>query len=144
MVDKVQGFVGISELIFLGCASYFDLKNRAIPIFLLGVFGVLGIFYNVIWNYQKLEDLFLSVVIGCFFMCISWISKEAIGYGDSLSFIVLGLLEGGIGVLRIVFAAFLLSSLYCVWRLLKFKDKRCDTIPFLPFLFLATLGVRVL
>lgn len=136
----VQGF----EVLFLGIGSYLDIKNREIPMEFLAAFGCFGILCNMVLKYQSMKNIISGISIGIFFLLIGWVTKEAIGYGDGLGLCVLGLFEGWSGMIPLVFGAFLLSSVYGIWRIIGFREQKGDTMPFYPFLFLAFMGVIVL
>lgn len=129
------------EFLFLGLGSYFDMKSRELPLGFLTVFGVCGLFLNLIWKYQTFELVLGSLLIGGLFLLIGKVTKEAIGYGDGLCFMILGIYEGWKSMIGILGAAFLLSGIYGIWKMLCRGGKSSDTIPFLPFLFLAQIGV---
>lgn len=43
---------------------------------------------------------------------LSWFTQESFGYGDSILILILGILSGGWNLLWILFAAFLIASVY--------------------------------
>lgn len=139
-----QYILQVVELLFLGVGSYFDVKSRELPLLFLGGFGLLGIFFNVIWKYQKLEMILGGVFLGGLFLLIGKVSKEAVGYGDGLCFMVLGVFEGWKSMITILCISFLLSAVYGVWKLVWREAKVNDTMPFLPFLLLARIGELIL
>ena len=128
------------ELLFLGIGSYLDIKSRELPMLFFIVFGAAGIFYNQIYHYQSISSMVAGGCIGVLFLLISWLTKEEIGYGDGLGIIVLGVMEGGAGILPILFAAFFLSGMYGLWKMIGLKDGRETAIPFFPFLFIGLIG----
>ncbi len=129
------------ELLYLGIGSYLDMKNKELPVKFFVAFGMAGILYNKIYHYQSIASMVLGVCTGCIFLIIGWITKEAIGYGDGLGVLVLGIMEGAKGILPVLFAAFCLSGVYGLWRMFVMKGTREDTIPFFPFLFIGFIGV---
>lgn len=128
------------EFLFLGLGSYFDLKSRELPLKFLAVFGMFGIFLNLIWKYQTFEQVFGSLLIGGLFLLIGKMTKEAIGYGDGLCFMILGIFEGWKTMIGILAAAFFFSGIYGIWKILCHGGKTSDAMPFLPFLLLAQIG----
>lgn len=132
------------ELLYLGIGTYFDIKTRELPLGFLTFFGLLGVICNLIWSYQSLRNIFIGCCIGGIFLTVGRLTKEAIGYGDGLSLLILGIFEGWKGMLSIVFTAFLLSGAYGLWRMIGFGESGSDTMPFFPFLFLALIGVILL
>lgn len=136
----IQGF----ELIFLGVGSYFDIKNRELPMEFLAAFGVFGIVCNVIGKYQSIKSIVIGCSIGLLFILIGKVTKEAIGYGDGVGLWILGIFEGWDGLIPIVFGAFCLSAVYGLWKIIGLKQCLNDTMPFYPFLLIALVGVIVL
>ena len=128
------------ELLFLGIGSYLDMKSRELPIKFFVFFGVTGIFYNTVCHYQSIASMVFGACIGGMILIIGWITKEAIGYGDGLGILVLGIMEGAMGVLPILFVAFCLSGVYGMWKMYGLKSTRGDTFPFFPFLFMGFMG----
>lgn len=138
-----QYFLQGTEVLFLGLGTYFDIKDQEIPLTFLLVFGGLAIIYNVVWKYQTLQNVLIGICIGGLFLFVGWLTQEAIGYGDGLGLVILGLFEGWQGMIPIVFGAFLLSGVYGIWRLIGLQKSRNDVMPFFPFLLIARMGVML-
>lgn len=136
----VQGF----ELLFFGIGSYFDIKDRELPMLFLTFFGMLAVVCNILWKYQSLESVIMGSVIGGSFLVIGWVSKEAVGYGDGIGLLILGIFEGFHGMVPVMAGAFIFSGIYGLWNLLGLKKSGSDTMPFFPFLLLAFIGVMLL
>lgn len=132
------------EFLFLGIGSWLDLRTRELPLKFFGIFGFLALGCNVVWNYQKIQSLLAGGAVGIFFLSLGWLTKEAIGYGDGLGILILGMFEGVKNVSLILFGAFLLGGIYGGYRMLTKKSKATDTLPFFPFLMLSYLGVWIL
>ena len=139
-----NGCINVVEFLFLSVGSYFDLKNREIPVNYLLIFGVLGIAVNIIWKYQPILEVLAGGCIGVVFLAVGWMTKEAIGYGDGWALLILGIMKGWPGLIPVVFGAFLLSGVYGIWRLIGLKASREETMPFYPFLLIAYVGVGML
>lgn len=134
-------FIQGTELLFLGVGSYFDVKDQQIPTWFFPPFGVFGIICNITWRYQKFQDVFWGICIGCIFLLIGRMTEEEIGYGDGLGILILAILEGCQGVLFLVFPALMLSGIYGLGRLIVCHKSPKDTIPFFPFLLISLTGV---
>jgi prepilin signal peptidase PulO-like enzyme (type II secretory pathway) len=76
-----------------------------------------------------------------FFFFISKFTKEAIGYGDSWLILILGIYLGSFEVLQVLFWATILAAIVALFLLCKKRCKRNITIPFVPYLAVAFLGV---
>ena len=133
-------FLQGAELFFLGIGTYFDIRNRELPLLFLNGFAILGISLNIVWKYQKLEMIFGGLFIGSVFLLIGKFTKEAIGYGDGLCFMILGIFKGWKSMCGILWGAFFLSGIYGLWKMMRRGGKSSDTMPFLPFLLLAQIG----
>ena len=131
-------------LLFLGVGAWIDLKHKALPVFFFGIFGVIAIVLNQVWNYQSMAQMLFGGAFGGVFLMIGRFTREAIGYGDGLGIVILGLFYGIFRVQNVVFGAFLLSGVYGMWKKYARKAPCVDTIPFFPFLFAAALGGTVL
>lgn len=137
-------FVQGMELLFLGIGTYFDIRDRKLPEWFLLVFGGLGVACNLFLNYQKAAEAVAGLCVGGMFLLIGWITGEAIGYGDGIGLMILGVLGGLQGILPILFIAFFCSGIYGLWKMIGCGRSKNDTMPFYPFLFLALMGVIVL
>lgn len=143
-MDLIESVIWILELLFLGIGSFFDMKERELPVLFLQVFAGLGILFNGLWKYQNLWEVVLGSLFGTAFLVIGVLTKEQIGYGDGIGLVILGILEGFKGMLPIVTGAFLLSGIYGLWSLLGVKKSGDTAIPFFPFLLLTFMGVTLL
>ncbi len=132
------------ELLFLGIGAYYDLKNKELPMSFLMIFLMISLFCNIILQYQSLSDFLIGGSIGSVFLGAGWLTKEEIGYGDGIGIVILGIMKGWKGLIPVIFTAFLLSGIYGLWRLIGFKEPGNSTMPFFPFLFIASIGVILL
>ena len=87
----VQG----SELLYLCAGVWFDIKEQKLPVWFLRIFIMLAICCNVFLKYQNFREVLAGCILGAIFLFIGWLSKEAIGYGDGIALLTLGIFEGG-------------------------------------------------
>lgn len=132
------------ELLFLGIGTYFDVRNQKLPMGFFLFFGFIACVRNILLPYQSLRDVLGGACIGGLFLFTGWITKEAIGYGDGLGLVILGILEGWQGMIPIVLAAFVLSGVYGMWCLIGLRESPRTEMPFYPFLLIAFMGVLLL
>lgn len=143
-MDWNQYFLQGLELLFLGTGTFFDVKDKELPVLYLQIFGGLGILCNLLWKYQSPKEFILGSAIGGSFLVLGRLNDEAIGYGDGIGLAILGAFEGFEGMIPIVTAAFLFSGIYGLWALFGVKKSGSDTMPFFPFLLLAFMGVELI
>lgn len=131
----------MGTLLFL-CAV-FDLKSRRIPILVLGMMNMLAIFLCLLCR-ERFFSVCIGVFVGGLFLLISKLTKEAIGYGDSYLMLIFGIYLGGLSVLQLLFLASFLSGVFSLICLCFLKWKRKATLPFVPFMAIAYVGVMCL
>ena len=141
-MDWKQYYIQGLELLYFCTGSYFDVKDKEIPNWFLLVFLVAAFLCNIFGDYQSFFEMLAGIFVGAGFLLICWLSKEAMGYGDGIALITLGIFEGGRQMFPIVFWAFFMSGIYGGWKLLILKKQRRETMPFVPFLLFAFLGVK--
>lgn len=143
-MNWVSYFVQGTELLFLGIGSYFDLKNQKIPLWYLCLFGLVGVFGNVLFDYQEISRIFGGILIGGSLLAVGWLTKEEFGYGDGIGVMILGIFEGWKKLFPVLLLAFLLSSIWGIFQLFYRKCSKKETIPFFPFLFISFMGGIIL
>lgn len=123
-------------IVFLYMAAGLDLWKREIPVWLYGVFGLVGI-VNVVRN-PLLLPMAGSIAIGLVLLLISFGSGGAVGDGDGWFFLVSGLYLAWQENLSLLCSGLLLSSLYAIgwiiWGKWNGVSVKHIKIPFLPFL----------
>jgi leader peptidase (prepilin peptidase)/N-methyltransferase len=128
---------------FLLLGAYKDWKKREVPIAILLGMGVVAvgswIFCDSVGVWQRL----IGVLIGGLFLIISKLTREAIGYGDSLVILILGLHMGVFQMLQTLCLASILAGGLSLFLLWKRKWSRSMTLPFLPFVTATYLGVMI-
>lgn len=132
------------EFVFLGIGTYFDIKDRELPVKFFILFGIVGIGMNLVGKYQSFQEVLMGGCMGVVFLAVGWITKEAIGYGDGWGLVILGIFKGWQELIPVVFGAFLLSGIYGLWKLIVVRASRYETMPFYPFLLAASVGVSLL
>lgn len=129
--------------IFLLWSAYKDWKKREIPLALLLGMGVVAVGTWIFCDFAGVQQRLVGILVGGLFLIISKLTKEAIGYGDSLVILILGLHMGVFQMLQTLFLASVLAgglSLFLLWR---HKWSKSMTLPFLPFVAATYLGVMV-
>ena len=131
-------------MILLGIASWGDWKRRQISVNLLLILSVFSLAAVLITKRNSVLEILGGLGIGLFFLFVSYITEEKIGYGDSWLVIVLGIYLGGNKLIKLMliasFTACLVSLIYGMLR----KWNRNTSLPFIPFMMLAFVGVLFL
>ena len=139
MKEKIY-LIQMVEIVFMALGTWFDIKSKELPLIYLFCFGMASVVCNLLFQYQKIGEIVLGAGIGVLISFLSWITNEAIGYGDAIGIMILGSFQGLQEIFLTVFAAFALSGIYGLGKVLLKRASRKDTLAFFPFLFLAMIG----
>lgn len=113
--------------------AYEDWRYRSIAVIDIWIGGI----WIVGLSWFELEKHVIGIALGLVFLVISKITKEQIGYGDSVVLILLGVSLELSEVIEVMTWAFSLCFLYGIlYRVLLKKD----SIPFIPFLAIGYIG----
>lgn len=126
---------------FLTVAGWIDFRKKEVPVLLLIKMGLFSILFRMLLVESTMWGTISGIAIGIFFCLMSKLTRESIGYGDSIMIFILGIYLGGIKSLQVVLIASLGASLFSLIFCIKSGWKRKTTIPFIPFLAAAYLGV---
>ncbi len=129
--------------VFLFIASIQDVRTRQLPLAQMLAGPVIITVIRILsegMDYLQSTELWLSVVCGCFFVGVSWLSHEKLGFADSIAIVGIFLCNGYEVGMIMVFAGFLVAGLAAIILLITGKAGKRTAIPFLPFLFLGYAG----
>ncbi len=122
-------------------AGFMDWKKKELPLWLLIGMSVCIAIFAACCKDTSIWYRLAGSALGILFFLISKATKEAVGYGDSWLILLLGVHLGISGALQVLFAASLLAACFALFYLWIRKWKRNATLPFVPFLAIAYLGV---
>jgi len=133
----------IAMTALLSAATVSDMKKKAISVRILVVLTFLSVIAAVV---QKLNpwELAGGVGTGILFFLISQCTGEEIGYGDSWLILILGIYAGVSKLILILFAASFGAGIFSLIFCVVYKWNRRYSIPFIPFLTAAFIGVMYL
>ena len=127
----------LNEWICLGILSIIsirDIKDRKVSLHILLVGVTASIVYHCINGETSMWIIVGGALIGIFFVCMSKITGEGMGYGDSLTIMILGIYLGLWNILMVLSLTFFLLFCVSVPLLYMKKMSRTYALPFLPFL----------
>ena len=140
MCEIEHGLVAV----LLGIIADRDLRTKQISCLSLVLMAVLVLVLRMIFVEDSMWSTLGGVAVGISFFFISKYSRESVGYGDSWLILLLGIFLGGKMIMELVFVASFLAALYSIGYGFIRGWNRKNTIPFIPFLTLAYLGVVLL
>lgn len=132
----------ILVLLFLGINTILDFKYKKIPWVLSICFIVIGI-GSVLISSPINWWQFLGAIVGMGMILISVCTKQAIGLGDGLVLLVVGIFIGLWKTLMILFLAGILVAVVGIIMMVQKKGNLKTSLPFIPFL-LAAYGVYMI
>ena len=126
---------------YLLFCSYTDIKRKYIyyeSTIILTIVIILFQFINITILNHNLIQYILSFIPGIIMILLSFITRENIGYGDSILLAICALCVGIWNGLFIIMCSFIYSAIFSLFLLLKGR-KKTDTIPFVPFIFISLI-----
>lgn len=121
---------------WLGIQGIIDFKYKKIPLCLSVAGAILGVVFSLVEG-RAFREIGFSVVPGILALLFAKITKEILGYGDGIVFLVMGLYLNLEQLLSVVLLSFVLAGFVGIILLVIFKKNKDDRIPFLPFLGVA-------
>lgn len=120
-----------------------DIKKKQIRLNPILIFGILGIFFHMLWRMQSIEEVLLGMSVGVALLVISILTGGRVGAGDAVLLMVTGIYLGLEKNLELFFCGLLLSGVWALGLLVLRKKSRKDSIPFVPFLLASYMGMLV-
>lgn len=124
----------ITLLAFLGAGAFFDIKSKSIPVWYPAAGFAAGIILKLLEGSFNIFQIAGGCAVGLLLLMLSLISKNAIGKGDGLMFIVTGVFVGLIGNVILLFVSLLKAAITSLVMLLTKRIKKKNLIPFVPFM----------
>ena len=125
--------------IYLAICTIFDIWKKKVYLIPALITGVIGIAAQVIKQPFTWSVWAGGILLGCCLLIVAKVSGEAIGYGDGVAVIVIGIWLGLYQTMEVLLLALTMAAIFSAILLLFFKVGRKFTIPFIPFLFSACL-----
>lgn len=127
-------FQNIATVIVLIICSYVDIRQRKVEKRIAGIYAAAVLAGRLAEGGTGLVALFTGLVPGILFLFLSFVTRQGIGYGDSILILLLGASVGIEAELEILLLAFALSGIWAVALLFRKKGNVQQEFPFVPFL----------
>jgi len=132
----------IFSIIVLLIGSIYDVKSYSLPmkLVLVGLCGgLVGWLYTLCVGEAVWWEAISSLLPGGLFALLAFLTREQIGYGDSLLLLMLGGCVGGEATLGIWISGLVVSFIMSVFLLVLRKADKKTRIPFVPCLLVGEL-----
>ena len=130
-------FIEMIIAIMLLVLSIVDIRSKRIP--LLMIVGLILMAMVSSLNLRPVDGVLMvaGAVVGLVFVFISKMTREKLGYGDSLILLALGILLGFWEVMILILIAFLASACFGIIMVCWKKKNKNTSFPFVPFISLS-------
>lgn len=119
---------------YLCVLSAIDIRFRKLPVWMLGA-GIGGaIIYQIFWSELPIVLSVAGGVTGILFLLCSKVTREAVGFGDGILILALGIYMGFWNELYLLVISFTLAAGFAMVVLVFKKFRRKTGFPFVPFL----------
>ncbi|MBQ9766314.1 MAG: prepilin peptidase [Lachnospiraceae bacterium] len=129
---------------FLGMLSFYDFRERRLPICVVVGFFVCGGVTALLGTKLLYVDMLVGLAIGLLIILISCFTRGQIGMGDGLMFMAIGVSVGGKVGMTILMLSLLLVCVVAIALLVTRQIKKGDRLPFAPFVLCAYIGQLLL
>jgi leader peptidase (prepilin peptidase)/N-methyltransferase len=127
----------MAVFIFLAFLTFHDIKNRQLPIRLIGIFGIAMVGICFAKGYFGSWEIGVRILPGMFLVIVAYLTNQSIGYGDGIVIMLIGLICDIHVMITFILLAFLLSAIASILLLISRKGNKQSKIPFMPFLLTA-------
>lgn len=124
----------MAALIVLFILAFIDIRRREIPVSILIAANISVLIYYFINKEMNIYLIIGGAGVGFFFLGISKVTREGIGWGDSWGILILGMYLGLWKLLIVLTAAFFFLAVFAAAMLYRKKMSRRCRLPFFPFL----------
>ncbi|MCM1467598.1 MAG: prepilin peptidase [Alistipes sp.] len=134
----------ILEILFLIIETVKDIKTQTLELGELLFFLAAGFLLRLFWFHDDLGGIVLGMSVGMILLGISFLSGEALGYGDGMVVLVTGVFCGIKITLVTIGIAFLVMSVLAICVFIKKGFYYKTKVPFVPCILAGFLGGMLL
>ena len=132
-------FQNIVTMTALLICSYVDIRYQKVEKRVAGIYALLVLAGRITEGINGMAILFAGLVPGIFFLFVSFVTRQGIGYGDSILILILGASVGLQREMKILLAAFGISGIWAGVLLYRKRGNMKQEFPFVPFLLIGTV-----
>lgn len=134
----IQSYVLLGAL---GVHSIEDIKDRKITVTFTLFCGIVGILLHLLFQNESIFSMLLGMISGVGILALGYLTGGKIGYGDGILFMLTGLYLGLEQNLILMMLSFTLAGIWGLFWMIGRWGRKNDRIPFVPFLFVAYMGM---
>lgn len=134
----------IIMLVMLAYESVIDIRERKIDIRAVLAAGITSMLVGVFFYERPVIFILYGIILGGVLIMLARISRQRIGYGDAIIFMVLGMCLEPVRVLGILWVSMLMAGVYGMIKIILFNKDRNLALPFIPFVTIVFSGMFIL
>ena len=127
-------------LCFLFWESYQDIKRQQLSLESIIIFLAAGMIIRLFVLKTGMLEIISGMALGLFCLIISKITGEAVGYGDGLVILVIGVCLGIQGAVITLCMSFVIMMVLAIFLLIEKGFGYNAALPFVPCIFVAYVG----
>jgi len=131
-------------LTFLAINTYTDIKKKKISIMVSVIFFIVGMVLTLVSKEHTLVSVLGGLGVGALLILMGKISRQAVGFGDGIIFLVTGLYLGFVRNLVLLLYGLVICALASIIFLVIRKFKMKDKIPFAPFILTSFIMMLIM
>lgn len=117
--------------------SILDVRKKQIWIIPVIIMSCVGVIFNLLSGRIVWLEIVSGLFIGAGALFLSFITREKLGYGDSLMILCIGICMGGKCTLLIVWISLIITAFFgLIYSAIRRKNLK-TTLPYIPFLEIA-------
>ena len=127
----------------LGISSIEDIKTKRVSAFYLLGFAIVAIYLQFWHIHLSPASVIGGAALGLIFVGVTIVRMDAMGLGDGLVLMVVGIFLGFRESMEIIVIAVFLVAIYGIFLIIVKKKDRKTEIAFIPFIFISFLLVWI-
>lgn len=123
--------------------SVIDIRYKKIDVRAAIAACIVSILIGCIFYGHPVINILYGIIFGGFLIMLAWVSKQRIGYGDAVVFMVLGMCLEPVRVLWILWSSMVMAGVYGMVKIIVFNKSRSLALPYVPFVTIVYVGMLI-
>ena len=125
--------VYIITFILLIYESIVDIRQMKIDVRAAIIVFIFDIVVGLTCYGRHIESMAIGAIVGGLLIFLAWVSRQRIGYGDGIIFVVIGICMEPLELIGILWCSTLLAGIYGMIKIIVCKKGRDYKLPLIPF-----------
>lgn len=134
--DSMMAVGRLIGMVLLVVMSVKDIREHKVSVAMLGLSGTLAgmsiLLELIMKGSLAWQSHIAGLIMGMLFLGMSWLTREALGYGDSCLLCILGIYLGGWTMLEVLIMTWLYTAVLAGISLVRKRFRKKTVIPMVP------------